>query len=277
MKIQLKQLALINFKGIRNKTISLNPDGDAFIYGNNATGKTTVFDAFTWLLFGKDSAGRSDFEIKTLDVDGLPIEKLDHEVAATLIIDGKEVVIKRMLREKWVKKRGAEVTEFEGNETLLSVNDVPKKANEFKDYISAIINENLFKLITSPTAFNSLPWQERRKILNDICGEVSSDEVISLMEVDADRKQFLLNILAGDTSIVDHKKAIAQKVKALKDEIKTIPTRIDEVERSKPDLSNIDLSKTGNLEELKLKSDSIDSQIANKSKAFDAEVQIINT
>lgn len=284
MKIQLKQLTLVNFKGIRNKTILLNPDGDSFIFGNNATGKTTIFDAFTWLLFGKDSAGRSDFEIKTLDETGQAIEKLDHEVTGLLLIDGKEVEIKRIFREKWVKKRGAEVTEFEGNETLLSVNDVPKKANEFKDYINSIINEGLFKLVTTPTAFNALKWEERRKILTDICGAVSSDEVIASMNIDSDRKQWLLNMLASDKSMVDHKKEIAAKVKALKDEIKTIPTRIDEVERSKPDMTEvsetikgreasvIDKIIHGHTAEI----NSIDLQIADKSKAADAEIHKVN-
>lgn len=276
MKIQLKQLTLINFKGIRNKTITLNPDGDSFIFGNNATGKTTIFDAFTWLLFGKDSAGRSDFEIKTLDGNGQAIEKLDHEVTGLILVDGKETEIKRIFREKWVKKRGAEVTEFEGNETLLSVNDVPKKANEFKDYINSIINEGLFKLITSPTAFNSLKWEERRKILTDICGTVGNDEVIAAMEIESDRKQWLLNMLASDKSMTDHKKEIAAKVKALKDEIKTIPTRIDEVERGKPDLTDVVLTDVDKLDALNADIISIDSQIADKSKAMDAEIQKIN-
>lgn len=278
MKIQLKKLTLVNFKGVRNKTIDFNHEGDTFIFGDNATGKTTVFDSFTWLLFGKDSAGRSDFEIKTLDPKGQTIEKLDHEVTGLILVDGKEVEIKRIFREKWVRKRGAEVTELEGNETLLSVNDVPKKANEFKDYINSIINEGLFKLVTTPTAFNALKWEERRKILTDICGAISSDEVIASMNIDSDRKQWLLNMLASDKSITDHKKEIAAKVKALKDEIKTIPTRIDEVEKSKPDLSTVSINDVDDsrIESLKVQLEEIDIQIADKSKSADAEIHKVN-
>lgn len=275
MKIQLKNLVLINFKGIKNKSISLNPDGQSFIFGDNATGKTTVFDSFTWLLFGKDSQGRTDFEIKTIE-GGSVIEQLDHEVTGTIIVDGKETVIKRILREKWVKKRGSESVEFEGNETLLFVNDVPKKANEFKDFISSLVDERLFKLITSPTAFNSLPWQERRTILTSICGGMSNDEIVSQLEATPDQKQWLLNLLASGDSLADQKKAIATKIKKFKDELKTIPTRIDEAERSKPLLLSDTSGTSGKIEKLNAELVSIDEKILDKSKAFDGEVDEIN-
>ena len=66
MNIKINKLILQNFKGI--KALEISAEGENLnIYGDNATGKTTVFDAFTWLLFGKDSLGRSDFGIKTQD------------------------------------------------------------------------------------------------------------------------------------------------------------------------------------------------------------------
>jgi len=278
MKIQVKNLTLVNFKGIRNRSIDLNPEGQSFIFGNNATGKTTIFDAFTWLLFGKDSQGRSDFEVKTIDVDGTVIAQIEHEVTGTIIVDGKESIIKRVLREKWVKKRGSESTEFEGNETLLFVNDVPKKAGEFKDFVSSLINEQLFKLITSPTAFNSLPWQERRTILTSICGGVSNDSIVASLDATPEQKQQLLNLLASGQELVEYKKSIAARIKKFKDELKAIPTRIDEVERSKPELTETDLTKiVKQIEALTAELSDIDSKIIDKSKAFDGEVEKINT
>src|SRR5690625_7806952 len=75
--IKLLNLKLTNFKGV--KEFDLNAAGrDIKVFGDNATGKTTLFDAFVWLLFNKDSQNRADFEIKTL-VDGKVIHKLDHE------------------------------------------------------------------------------------------------------------------------------------------------------------------------------------------------------
>src|SRR3990172_12882039 len=102
--ITLKSLTLTNFKGIRNISIDFN--GHTDISGDNGTGKTTLMDAFIWLLFGKDSTDRKDFEIKTLDADNRAIAKIEHEVSAIMEIDGTPISLKRVLREKWQKKRG---------------------------------------------------------------------------------------------------------------------------------------------------------------------------
>lgn len=88
--IKLKSLSLINFKGVRSLNIGFS-DAETLVAGDNGTGKTTVFDSFLWLLFGKDSTGRSDsnFNIKTLDADGKPILHLEHSVTGVLSVDGK--------------------------------------------------------------------------------------------------------------------------------------------------------------------------------------------
>ena len=74
MDIRLKSLTLLNFKGVRNQHIEFDAT-ETTLLGENGTGKTTVFDAFWWLFFGKDSTGRKDFEIKTLDSNNKVIPK----------------------------------------------------------------------------------------------------------------------------------------------------------------------------------------------------------
>ena len=273
MKIKLINLTLVNFKGARNKTI--NFANETFIFGENAAGKTTIFDAFTWLLFGKDSDGRADFQIKTLDENGLAIPQIDHEVVGTIEVDGKQIVFKRVLREKWVKKRGFEETNFEGNETIYFVDDVPMKAGEYQSKISALIDENLFKLITSPTAFNSLKWQDRRTTLIEIAGGVDSNEIIKGLDASADQKQFIINLLASDKTIEDEKRRIAADIKRQKDELKTIPTRIDEAERLKPEGKDIVATIVVKRNKSK-KLESIDAQIQDKGKALDSIVESAN-
>jgi len=113
--LKLLKLKLKNFKGIKNLDLKANGH-DLNIYGDNATGKTTILDAFMWLLFDKDSQNRSDFAIKTLTKDGEPIHHLDHEVEGTFEIDGETIEFKKVYREKWTKKRGSAVEEFSGHE-----------------------------------------------------------------------------------------------------------------------------------------------------------------
>src|SRR5688572_14845142 len=99
MEIVLKRLTLINFKGIRNLTIEFGQQTN--VYGRNEAGKSTIVDAFLWVLFGKDSADRADFGIKTLDSKNRVIPKLSHEVEAVFEIDGSEEIAKKVLEEKW--------------------------------------------------------------------------------------------------------------------------------------------------------------------------------
>ena len=232
MNIELKKLELLNFKGIKEKTIEFGKETN--IFGRNETGKTTIFDSFTWLLFGKDSANRSDFNIKTLDKNGEFIHGLDHQVTGILVANGKEVILRRLLKENWVKKRGFADAVFSGNVTEYFVNEEPKKEKEYKEYINSLIDENVFKLLTNPMHFNvNTSWQDRRKILLSIVGDVSDEEVINNSE-----KLKSLPELLGDNSIDSFKSIIASKKKKLNEQLKAIPIRIDEINRSLPVLAD---------------------------------------
>src|SRR5690606_35241887 len=172
--ILIKTLLIKNFKGLENLKVNFESITD--IFGANASGKTTIFDAFTWILFGKDSQDRKDFEIK--NTKNLDLNRQDHEVECVLLIDNDETVIKRIFREKWVKQKGALEPTFVGNETLFYWNELPLKQSEFQQRINLLLDEKIFKLITNPLAFNSMKWQERRAILIDIAGDISYDEII---------------------------------------------------------------------------------------------------
>lgn len=260
-KVILKTLNLINFKGVNKLSIDFNDSTN--IFGANGTGKTTVFDSFTWLLFGKDSSDRKDFELKTLDSSNVVIPKIEHEVNAVIWVDDEEVTIKRILKEKWVKQRGSLEAEFTGNETLYYWNDVPLSQKEFQNKVSQIIDETIFKLITSPTAFNSLKWQDRRNVLIQIAGNVSDEDLA------AGNSEYLkLVSQLSNKSLDEYKKQIAATIKKAKDDIKSIPTRIDEVERSKPEAVNEGLIR----KEITIREEriaSIDNQLQDKAAAYE--------
>ena len=227
--MKLTKLELLNFKGLKSFTINLN--GDVVIRGDNATGKTTVFDSVCWLLFGKDSLDRADFEIKTLD-GGEPIHKVNHEVTGTFTLDeGGTVELKRVYREKYSSPRGGEVT-LTGHTTDYFVDGVPKKEKEYKEMVSSLVDENIFKLITNPLYFNeTYSWQNRRKLLLEICGDIDDAAVINSRE---DLKR-LAELLDGRT-VDDQRKVIASKKTAINKELDMIPVRIDEAVRNKPEV-----------------------------------------
>lgn len=229
--MKLTKLELLNFKGLKSFTINLN--GDVVIRGDNATGKTTVFDSVCWLLFGKDSLDRADFEIKTLD-GGKPIHKVNHEVTGTFTLDeGGTVELKRVYREKYSSPRGGEVT-LTGHTTDYFVDGVPKKEKEYKEMVSSLVDESIFKLITNPLYFNeTYSWQNRRKLLLEMCGDIDDISVIN----SRDDLRRLADLLEGRT-VDDHRKVVAAKKTALNKELDMIPIRIDEAVRNKPETAS---------------------------------------
>lgn len=226
--MKLTKLELLNFKGLKSFTINLN--GDVVIRGDNATGKTTVFDSVCWLLFGKDSLDRADFEIKTLD-GGEPIHKVNHEVTATFTLDeGGTVELKRVYREKYSSPRGGDIT-LTGHTTDYFVDGVPKKEKEYKEIVNTLIDESIFKLITNPLYFNeTYSWQNRRKLLLEMCGDIDDISVIN----SHDDLRRLAELLEGRT-VDDHRKVVAAKKTAINKELDMIPIRIDEAMRNKPE------------------------------------------
>ena len=245
--MKLTKLEILNFKGL--KSFELNLNGDVVIRGDNATGKTTLFDSVCWLLFGKDSLDRADFEIKTLQ-DGEPIHKVNHEVTGTFTLDeGGTIELQRVYREKYSSPRGGEVT-MTGHTTDYFVDGVPKKEKEYKEIVNSLVDENIFKLITNPLYFNeTYSWQNRRKLLLEMCGDISDEDVIA----SHDELKALTDILSGH-SVDDHRKVVASKKAAINKELDMLPVRIDEALRGKPEV-------TANPEVLRINIDTLNADI----------------
>lgn len=259
----LKRLSFVNFKGIRELTIEFN-EGQTSVFGMNGTGKTTVFDGFTWLLFGKDSRDRKSFDLKTLDENGIAIPKLPHEVSAILIVDGEEISLCRRYNEKWQKKRGSVVEEFNGHEEERLYNDVPCSLKDWNEKIAAICSEQSFKFITNPLYFSAQKVDVQRAMLFRMAGEISDAEIA---EGNQDFTQLLSNLTGKN--LEEYKKEISAKKRRIKTEIDGIPERIDERKRDSQDAENWDAIE----KEISSKKDElaeIDALITDKAKAYNA-------
>ena len=232
-KVTLKELTLKNFKGIRDLAVKFGEV--TTIAGANATGKSTVFDAFTWVLFGKDSNDRTDsgkgaFTVKTVGPDGNPILKLEHSVTAVLDVNGEEVALTRTLTEDWVKPRGKAEVELKGNTTHYFCNGVEIKAGAFQEKVTAITEEQLFKLITNPAYFPSLDWKTQREILLRIAGGVTYEEVA------AGRADFaaILSLLSGK-DLAEFKQEIAYRKSRIKEGLGKCPIEINAIDSVTPE------------------------------------------
>lgn len=224
-RITLLSMDIQNFKGCTGRTIDFADKTK--ICGANATGKTTIFDAFTFLLFNRDSLGSSDFDIRPLDADGKMIDNIEICVKARISVDDEEFELKKVQKQKWVKKRGTDTREFQGNVNEFEINGYPKSQKEFKEFISEIVDEDVFNLITNPTAFNALAWKKQREILMKF---VESFSDVQIAESFGDKYAKLIPELKM-ASTDDILKKYTKAKNVLNKEMVEIPARIDEVSK----------------------------------------------
>lgn len=184
--VTIKSIELTNFKGVKYFKAELK-EKENFFRGKNGSGKSTVEDALSWLLTGKNKAGESDtkFNIKTLDENNNPIHKLNHAVKVVFIVDGTEVELERNYHEKWVKQRGSSVAEFSGHTTDYYIDSVKSKESKYNEIVSGImgVDYEKFMMLSNPLYFlKRTNIQDRRKILCEMAETEEYETIIQQPE-----------------------------------------------------------------------------------------------
>lgn len=272
MKIKLLKMHIQNFKGCKDREITFGDRTN--IKGANATGKTTVFDSYMWLLFSKDSLGNTKFDIRPLDADGNMINNLEISVEALIHVDDEEYALKKTQKQLWRKKRGTDTTEFQGNVNEFEINGYPKSEKEFKALIAGIVDENIFNLVTNPNAFNALPWKEQREILMKFVGDFSDAEIAATY---GDKFKALipeLRIASTDDILKKYTKA----KNTLNKQMTEIPARIDELSKQMVtvDVGALEVQKAAKQAELKRVEDSLSGGDSTRQKINDLNGQIMD-
>ena len=235
MKVTIKSIHIENFKGI--KELDVNFSEKTKISGQNAAGKTTIFDAFTWLLFNKNSAGDEKFNVRPLNKEGTRIDNVEIRVVAIMDVDGKEVELSKVQKQNWVKKRGTNTVSLQGNPNSYEIDGYPKSEAEFKEYVSGIAqSEEMFKMLTNPQYFSSLKWKDQRDILMKLVSEVSDVELAKEMFNENAYAERLIEELEKAPSTDDIRAKFSKALTEWKKKQTEIPVRIDEAEKSKVDV-----------------------------------------
>ena len=239
-EIKIKRLALENFKCHNALTLEF-AGGNASIYGDNAAGKTSIYDALTWLLFGKDSQGNGEknIEIKPLDASG---EVKDHDaltaVEAVLDVNGEEVTLRRTYKEVWTTKRGSSTASYDGNTSEYYVSGVPCKRNAFQDKVNELVDEDTFRMLTSVSYFaNGISWQARRAELFKVAGVMDDNAILATNE------QFdpLVESM-GKLGLEDYKKKLLAEKRKFVGAKTEIPARISECQKTIEDIQGLDFA-----------------------------------
>lgn len=244
--MRLLKLNLMNFQNIRSLELDFNGGKSGDILGDNGTGKTTIANSISWLLFDKSSTGAKGFNPKTKDVEG-DMHHLEHGVEGVFEVDsGRIVTLKKIMKEVYKKKRGSASEEFDGHTVDYYIDGVPSKLSEFNAAVSDFCGGNTerSRVLTNPTYFSEeMSVDERRKILLEMCGDISDEDILAANPDLADLNSFLLKPGTKDQkySIDEYKKVAMARKKDINKRLTEIPARIDEAEHAIPNLSGITL------------------------------------
>lgn len=273
MQIKFKHIKINNFCGIKQLDTPLYDR--TMIKGRNTVGKSTIRNAIFWVLYNKLADGSSPDGIRPHDENGVDIDFIDISVTLTLDVDGQEIELKKTQKQKWTKPRGSQEKRFDGNVNEFEINGIPKKEKDYTAYIEEnIAPMETLMFCTNAMAFLGLDNKKRRAKLLSLEKEFSDADVVA-----TDKKYAPLADMLKDGA-VDELIARSKKViKAKNDELKTIPARIDELEKQKVDIDVAELELGRNalkeqIAENKAKQEDISKEFEEQQKASDGVLEL---
>ena len=224
MEIKFKKIRIRNFRGLVSFEANL-AGRSVRISGANGLGKSSVADAITWVLFGKDSRRRTAFPIDPVDDEGRIIHNLDVSVELEMLIDGQPTTLRRRRQEKWVQKRGMTREQLDGHQTTCYIDGRPLPSSDFSSHVDTIVKEELFRALTTPDYFPSLPMDQQYRLLVKIVGtrtlaEIAAKDEEALKVVDE----------LGQRSIDQYRQGLTYDLQRTRKELETIPVRLSEVQ-----------------------------------------------
>ena len=245
MELTLQKMIIDHFKGIEHLELPIYPT-TTHIFGRNGSGKTTIADAYTWVLLGKDAAGNApgsdDFREKPLDESGEERHMLTTSVQLFCKLDGEPFNLKRTQEENWVRQRGKQEQKYMGNVSKYFINDVPVKQTEFAERIAEIADADTFRFMTILGAFNGAPWTERRQALLNM----SSVDIDGVLMARPEYSDIAHESAAKGVTIEQLKKLLKDAVRELNTQLKLFPARIDEATRAIPAVDDAELATAQN-------------------------------
>ena len=263
-QIIVKKIHMENFKKFKEQTVDFG-EKETSIFGQNYRGKSSIADAFSWVMFNKSSTGNtegSQFRPRRYDENGVNIDHVDVVVELLLMVDGEELKIRKCQSQKWVRHHGEDFDSYTGDETKYEWNDVPVTATEHKKKVESIISEEVFRMISNPASFPALPAKKQREFLLKNVANITDDDVF------ASNPEFASVKAAMGSNTLEELSAKNKKaMKEYSDKQKEIPVRIDQESKR---IEDVDFSeKEKELEKLQSDLSEVEEKIEDTGKAYE--------
>ena len=291
----LKTLTLINYRKFKNETIEF-PDGITGVVGLNGVGKSTIFEAVAWVLYGSVAARTGADQIKrdtaNISEPCKAILEFQYEGDAYRItreMSGKNFTINAILMKnsKLIATSAGVVNKY-----------IQKKLGmDFKSFYTSI-----FAKQKELNALSTMNASERRPLILKMLGINSLDEIIREINTDKKTKQSMVTKLSADLideygkNIIDilnkelkdfknNKKNFSSLLDKSKEEIKKYKKEIQEItkeydnyknkyEKLNSNIENLNEKKILFEKKIKLKEDIL--YIKNKIKNRNKTIEINN-
>lgn len=184
--VKLKSLKMTNFKGIKERTLTFT-DGTNTITAPNGWGKTSVKNAFEWLL-----CQNVQDVLPTKNNKEIPF--LTTSVVGVLDVNGFEYTLERTSKSKYTQNG-----QKSGNEATYKVDGIELKEKDYKGKIADLFGVGAFEnlpIITDKEYFNTdtpkFKWTDRRKLLFEICGVNNATQSLTMKPEYASIRNYLI-------------------------------------------------------------------------------------
>lgn len=255
--IKLKRLTLQDWRA-QNKVVEFSDNTE--IRGYNKSGKSSVYNAFLWLLTGADSEDRTNYNLFDNTIEQTHENSKIASVKAVLDIDGIEYTLKRTAEIGWTRKRGSEVYERKGTDNYkFFIDSIERSASEYKKTIEDLFAPiDKIKIMLNLQYFLRLDWKEMRNHLQDMVGEISmSDFTGDYSDILNDLNKYPIDEL---------KSSYKAKIKPIKQSIESLPITISTLQSSLPDISELEQVEK-EIEDIKSQIEKIDNQLSGSDES----------
>ena len=250
-QVTIKKIMLENWRA-QNRVVEFGQTNE--IRGRNKEGKSSIMNAFLWLVTGYDEMDRSNYQIFDNTVEQTYDNAKPASVEAVLDIDGYEYTFKKTAKQGWSRPRGKSEYERKGTDDYTFYTDgIEVSATQYKSQIESLLAPiDKLKIMLNLRYFLMLDWKDMRKQLEAMVGEIESSD------------------FKGDYSVIfqdlikyspDQLKSLYKQQKSkIEDNIKGLPKAIETLQSNLPDLKEVDEARKA-IDEAKQKIADIDEKI----------------